>query len=650
MFICYTLAYYIAKKERITNTKMLDRLNYILYVRFVYLVPFILALGIGGTAVVLPIVPVYILVIFIVGLGSISIYTAVLYICVRYMAYMVLTLCIGAGIFIYHSHFVYSDVLRGMPKQVHIQGTVKNMRFAPQKTQMRLTDVVVDNMPVRGDVRLNVKYVPTPYPKRVSLNARLYPPAQPIIPDAFDFRSFAKYNGIYAFGKGIGDITVIQPQPKSFSYKITQHIYTYMSDRIGAVAVALITGNRVGMQAGDVTALRGSGLAHLLAISGLHLGLVMGVLYVFIRGFCCLVYPQFFTAYPIKQIASVISLAGALLYCIIADFPTPTVRAFLMGAIVVIGVLTHAKAFTMRSVSLVATGILLFSPDSLFSVSFQLSFIAVMGLVAVFAIIPYKKGIRAMVYRVCIASSVAMLVTLPFSAYHFGTVAVYSVGANMLAVPMMAVSIAPLLMVSVFEYILMGTGYSLHLVEVILTYLLHWANVVMDLPHSVFYTGSFPILLLLLFLIALLIAIHSIYHKMGILCVFVTIFVIVIYPNTLPDIIVGRQGKIAILQDNAYILPTKARFYFTDAIRKQTGISKFTSDICKTQCVINGVLYTDSTDIQDIKSICTAGVYRFIVAPNAILNTCATPSYDRADRIINQYTGAKIHIPLTSGG
>ena len=133
MFICYTLAYYIPKKERITNTKMLDRLNYILYVRFVYLVPFILALGIGGTAVVLPIVPVYILVIFIVGLGSISTYTAVLYIGVRYMAYMVLTLCIGAGIFIYHSHFVYSDVLRGMPKQVHIQGTVKNMRFAPQK-------------------------------------------------------------------------------------------------------------------------------------------------------------------------------------------------------------------------------------------------------------------------------------------------------------------------------------------------------------------------------------------------------------------------------------------------------------------------------------------------------------------------------------
>ena len=73
-----------------------------------------------------------------------------------------------------------------------------------------------------------------------------------------------------------------------------------MSDRIGAVAVALITGNRVGMQAGDVTALRGSGLAHLLAISGLHLGLVMGVLYVFNRGFCCLVYPQFFYRIPHK--------------------------------------------------------------------------------------------------------------------------------------------------------------------------------------------------------------------------------------------------------------------------------------------------------------------------------------------------------------
>ncbi len=628
----------------------LYRTHLLLYDKFVYMMPFLLAIGIGITpAVVSLLSPLVTGFITVAALCLCTVFARV-YTQIRYVAYAGMVVCVGTGVFVWKSVFVFADIWQGTPQQVTVQGTLKTVRYAPNKTQIRLQDVIVDGERIQGDIRLNVKGIPVaqdislPYPKVVSLNARLYPPAPPIIPDAFDFRRFATYNGIAAFGKGVGDIAVIDSQSPAFAYRIAQHIYTHMSDRIGGVAIALISGNRVGIDADDVRALRGSGLAHLLAISGLHLGLVMGAVYLFIRSFCCLVTPQFFTAYPIKSYASVISLMVAFLYAMVADFPTPTVRAFSMGAIVVLGVLTHGKAFTIRSVSVVASAILLFTPESLFSVSFQLSFMAVLGLVAVFSYIRYNRGIWAMAYHVFVASTVAMLVTLPFSAYHFGTVAIYSVLANMIAVPMMAVAIVPLLMVSVFEYVLFGSGYSLYGVEFLLSVLLDWAYVIYDLPHSVYYTGHIPLWAVLGFVLAMVCAVYTGYKKTGISCMLIAIGVVLTYPDNRPDIIISRQGHIAIRHQQAYVIPTKNSFYFTDALRKQTGISTFIDNKCTRQCAINGVLYTPKNFVEH-NPTCNRPEYRFIIAPNAVLRHCNTASFDKADRIINAYQGIKINIP-----
>ncbi len=623
-----------------------SRLNLYLYENFVYFMPFLMAIGIGITPVLLSMFSVY-MVLMAVGVvvllgGCSAIVMLQLHPQVHYVAYGVVVIGVSMGIFVLKHMFVYPNAWQGTPRQVQIEGTLKSAHYAPHKTQMRLQNATVDGVKVSGDIRLNVKNMPLPYAKNISLKARLYPPAKPIIPDAFDFRTFATYNGISAFGKGVGNITVTQTDSPGFAYGIAKHIYTYMSPRIGAIAIALITGNRVGMQADDVQALRGSGLAHLLAISGLHLGLVMGVVYMFMRTMCCLIKPYFFTAYPIKQYAAVVSLIVALLYCIIADFPTPTVRAFLMGAIVVLGVLTHRKSFTIRSVSIVASLILLIQPESLFSVSFQLSFIAVLGLVAVFSYVPARRGVRAMIYHVCIASIVAMCVTLPFSAYHFGTVAVYSVLANMVAVPMMALCIAPLLLVSVFEYMILHTGYSLYAVEWVLSWLIQWAYIIYDLPNSVYYTGHIPIWGVLVFVMAMGGAIHTTYKKTGIAIMGLTIVGVLLYPSTKPHIIISRQGDVAILQEKSYIIPNRNNVYFINSVRKQTGVSVFVRKKCRGDCVINGMLYTKKK--YPIQGICTDSAYRFIIAPNAILKSCTIPSFDKADHIINNYEGMKIFI------
>lgn len=550
---------------------------------------------------------------------------------------------LGCIVFAIHTHVVYTPVMMGKIKQASVSGTVKTLRYAPHKTQIRLRDVTINGTPIQGDVRFNVKTMPDIFPGVLTAKIRLYPPARPLIPDGFDFRTYAYHNGIYAFGKAVGTIYVDQPTLETFSYKITRHVYAHMSKRIGAIAVALITGNRVGMQAQDVQALRGSGLAHLLAISGLHLGIVMASVFLLVRCLACAFYPNYLSAYPIKQWAGVASLVVGFLYGMLAGFPTPTIRAFLMGAIVVLGVLSSRKSFTIRSVSLAATLILIVSPASIFSPSFQLSFSAVLGLVAVFQFVSYKHSIFGVFTHIILASTVAMVVTLPFSAYHFGTIAVYSVLANIFAVPFMSTILAPLLMMSVLEFCLLGTGYSLYMVEYGLTLLMDWAYIIYAFPHSVYQTGDIPAWCVFVFFGAMCIAIYTPYRKLGIGLGAIGIAIILALSPHKPDIIISTNGHVAIWNGEGYTIPTNSSYYFTDAIREQTATTHFTLEKCKTICIINGIVYTPDKHVNT--DVICQGNHRFIIAPKTILRYCAIPSVDMGDRIINRYGGMKITLP-----
>lgn len=295
---------------------------------------------------------------------------------------------------------------------------------------------------------------------RIRLRARLRPPSAPVAPGAFDFQRSAFYRGIGAVGFVAGPLTVVAPAPPGLAngwQEAVDRLRAGLAGRIrdvlpgptGAVAAAMLVGDRAGIDEPTAEAFRRTGLAHLLAISGLHMALVAGTVFVVVR-LLLAACPAVALRRPVKKWAAALSLLAAAIYLLLAGAPVPTQRAFLMTGLVLGGVLLDREAVSLHLVAWAAATVLLVAPESLTGPSFQLSFAAVTGLVAVWEALVRRRDAgsarrpgpvrRAFGYvgRVAATSVVASVVTAPIVAHHFQQVPVLGAAANLVAVPLTA--------------------------------------------------------------------------------------------------------------------------------------------------------------------------------------------------------------------
>lgn len=301
----------------------------------------------------------------------------------------------------------------------------------------------------------------------LSLRAALSPPSPPAAPGAFDFARQAYFKRLGGLGFAYGRARFIDPPGEvddggwstvtmaiaRFRQAVTQRIRAGLDGEAGAVAAALLTGERGAISKATLAAIRDAGLAHLLAISGLHIGLFAGIVFVVTRALLALWEP-IALRYAIKKWAALAALAGMTFYLFLSGATIPTQRAFMMGALVIAAVLLDRTAISMRSVALAAVAVLLVQPESLLGPSFQMSFAAVVALVAVFEL--RGEGLLTLaggghgfdrMWRYFIGVSLmtltASLATAPFAAYSFNRFAVYGLAANLLAVPLFGFWIMP---------------------------------------------------------------------------------------------------------------------------------------------------------------------------------------------------------------
>ncbi len=297
------------------------------------------------------------------------------------------------------------------------------------------------------------------------LRAVLQPPPQPAAPGAFDFARRSYFQRLGAVGFALGGVTQMAPPEDpgpgarwelwwfGLRHHISQRVAAAVPGEEGAVAAALMTGERGRIPEDVLEAMRASGLAHLLAISGLHMGLVAGLLFFALRAGMAAV-PRLALHYPIKKWAAVGAALGAFAYLFLAGATVPTQRAFLMVLIVLLAVILDRRAISMRLVAWAAFAVLLVAPEALLSVSFQMSFAAVIALVAGYEVLAPRRGLvfagrgpaaRLGIYLagVALTSVIAGLATSPFAIYHFNRVAVFGLAANLLAVPLTAFWIMP---------------------------------------------------------------------------------------------------------------------------------------------------------------------------------------------------------------
>jgi competence protein ComEC len=226
-----------------------------------------------------------------------------------------------------------------------------------------------------------------------------------------------------------------------------------------------MTGERGNIPPPAMEYMRAAGLAHLLAISGLHIGLVTGILFFSLRALLVLI-PGAALNHPIKKWAAGAALLGAGAYLLLTGATVPTQRAFLMTGLVLTAVMVDRAAISMRLVAWAAVVVLAVAPDSLMGPSFQMSFAAVVALIAVYesarhplVILRGHGGIsrRIMIYGagVLLTTLVAGMATAPFALYHFNRFASFGLIANLGAVPVTAFWIMPW---AVVAYILTPFG------------------------------------------------------------------------------------------------------------------------------------------------------------------------------------------------
>src|SRR5438477_2732373 len=229
---------------------------------------------------------------------------------------------------------------------------------------------------------------------RISVKAMLFPVPGQVLPGGRDMQRELYFAGIGGVGYSYGGARRIATPDEvrgdggwrewllRLRNEMTRRIAAALPGATGGVASAVITGKRGTMPEEVKQAFRDSGLSHLLAIAGLHLGLVGGFVFFTVRGGPALI-PWVALRYPIKKITALVTLIVLFCYLMISGAAIPTQRAFVMTGIVFVAVLIDRLRISRRSCARAAMVVLVLDPASLVGVSFQMSFGAVVALIAV---------------------------------------------------------------------------------------------------------------------------------------------------------------------------------------------------------------------------------------------------------------------------
>ncbi|PCI32317.1 MAG: hypothetical protein COB54_07405 [Alphaproteobacteria bacterium] len=385
------------------------------------------------------------------------------------MRLLLIALLLSAGGFLtgtLRSHQLATPVLDKKLSPRMITGRVTDVRhYSTGKLHIVLSDPVMAwgyEGPALHKIRIKVqKFDQLPQPEdKIRIRAGLLPPPPPTMPGDFDYARQIWFQGIGAVGYAISKPEILEKGPDTWGLTTRQRQVTAEDIRAsldgdaGGMAAALITGLRAGISKEVVEDMRDSGLAHFLAISGLHMGLLCGA--AFFSSRFLLSRSEYLTLrYPIKKWAAVIAIGAGVVYVLLSGGSTPTVRAFIMALILFLGVLTDRKAISLRLVAIAAMVILVLTPEVILSVSFQMSFSAVVALVAAYEKINIRWNrlsgqSRGWIRRtgfyigtMLFTTLVAEVAIAPFALFHFNKLVQYGLVANLLAMPVMASWVMP---------------------------------------------------------------------------------------------------------------------------------------------------------------------------------------------------------------
>ncbi|MDH3660768.1 MAG: ComEC family competence protein [Alphaproteobacteria bacterium] len=461
-----------------------------------------------------------------------------------------------------------------------IEGEVLLVEARVKGDRLVLGDLTIDDLPSKATparVRFSRRQAEPPLTPgdRIRVRAMLMPPSPPSEPRGFDFARKAFFEQLGAVGYGLGSPVVLDRDTSwavgkalaTLRQALAEHIAGTIPGAAGAVATALLTGLRGAIPDHVWQDMQAAGMAHLLAISGLHLGLVAGTVFFAARIVMALI-PPIALRLPTKKLAAAIALIVALIYLLLTGATVPTQRAFIMTALMLLAVMVDRNPFSMRLVAFAAFAVLMTQPESLIGASFQMSFAAVIALIAV-----YETGVgrapagaggldwRLLMYvaGVVLATIIASMATAPLAIYHFGRLPTFSILANVLAVPLTAFWIMPAGLIGMILLPLGLGGWCLTLMGVGIELMLAVAAWTAEIPGAVLPVARPPLATLVLTLLGgLWLALwRTGWRRLGLLPIVLGLVLAAIHRQ--PDLLIDARGMLiaARMDDGLALSPWK---------------------------------------------------------------------------------------------
>jgi competence protein ComEC len=358
-----------------------------------------------------------------------------------------------------------------------LRGEILDRQRQPAEKRVRLTLATREAGTGRAiKVRLNLPEerdrVELVRGAEVQLKARLMPPAGPMLPGSYDFARAAWFSGLSATGMVIGEVAVIAPAGRGGGLRevqrqLSEHIRGRLTGSAGTIAAALASGDRGAIAEADENAMRDAGLAHLLSISGLHVSAVIAAAYVLALRLLGL-WPWFALRVRLPLVAAAAGALAGIGYTLLTGAEVPTVRSCIGALLVLLALVLGREPLSLRMLAVGAVLVLLLWPEAIAGPSFQMSFAAVLAIVALHGAAPirtflapreepwWQRGLRRL-SMLLLTGIVIEFALLPIGLFHFHRAGVYGALANVIAIPLTTFVTMPLIALALL-FDLVGAG------------------------------------------------------------------------------------------------------------------------------------------------------------------------------------------------
>ena len=349
----------------------------------------------------------------------------------------------------------------------------------------------------------------------VRLRAIIGPPPEPASPGAYDFARDSYFQRVGAVGFSLSEPMIVGgPEPpwplrlqlavNTARWSLARRMIDDMGPSEGGVAVAMTTGHEAWLSQDEVSSMRDSGLAHILSISGVHMAIVGGFVFLMFR-LMIAAWPWLAVRVNGKKLAAAAALAATGVYLIVSGAPPPAVRSAVTLAVAFTAILVDRRAISMHALALAALICLTLQPEAVAQPGFQMSFAATAALIALAEVWPrppkaintpwpirFVQDAGAWVLAAIAVSVAASLATDPIAIQNFNRIALYGVPSNLLMEPISTFLIMPFLaagaLLDVFGaggWALAVAGFGIRLLNLIAKSVAAW-------PHAVWIVPSAP--------------------------------------------------------------------------------------------------------------------------------------------------------------